>query len=127
MLPQRSISVDACLMIWFCERHGSVWPPSVTISAKRGNAAVRRARATSGAVGKQWRNTVRNALLLGLIAILPCQLTNAREIRRDAIPEAFRGTWATGTDGCKDGDRSLIVLSAKSYAGPAGSCIVEYV
>jgi len=88
---------------------------------------VRRARATSGAVGKQWRNTVRNALLLGLIAILPCQLTHAREIRRDAIPEAFRGTWATGTDGCKDADRSLIVLSAKSYAGPAGSCIVEYV
>jgi hypothetical protein len=54
-------------------------------------------------------------------------VAGAREIRRDAIPEAFRGTWATDADGCKAGAESQIVLSAKSYAGPAGSCIVDYV
>ena len=70
---------------------------------------------------------MRNALLLALIAALSSQVADAREIRRDAIPEALRGTWATGADACKDGDKSSIVLAAKSYAGPAGSCDIDYV
>lgn len=69
---------------------------------------------------------MRSALLLALFA-LSLQVADAREIRRDAIPEAFRGTWATGTDACTDGGKSSIVLAAKSYAGPAGSCVVDYV
>jgi hypothetical protein len=69
---------------------------------------------------------MRSALLFALFA-LSSQVADAREIRRDAIPESFRGTWATSTDACKDGDKSPIVLSAKSYAGPAGSCVVDYV
>jgi hypothetical protein len=66
------------------------------------------------------------SLLVALLALLP-QFADAREIRRDAIPESFRGTWATSTDACKESDKSLIVLSAKSYAGPAGACVVDYV
>jgi hypothetical protein len=62
-----------------------------------------------------------------MIAALSSQVAGAREIRRDAIPEAFQGTWVTGTDACKDGDKSSIVLAAKSYAGPAGSCDIDYV
>ena len=69
---------------------------------------------------------MRCALLVALLA-LSSQVAYAREIRRDAIPEAFRGTWTTSTDVCKDGDKSPIVLSAKSYASPAGSCVVDYV
>jgi len=69
---------------------------------------------------------MRRALLLALFA-LSSQVADAREIRRDAIPEAFRGTWATSTEACKDQTKSPIVLSAKSYAGPAGSCDVDYV
>ena len=70
---------------------------------------------------------MRSARLLALIAALSSQVADAREIRRDAIPEALRGTWATSTDACKGGDQSSIVLAAKSYAGPAGSCAIDYV
>jgi hypothetical protein len=69
---------------------------------------------------------MRSAPVLALFLLL-FQVANAREIRRDAIPEAFRGTWATNRDNCKDGGGSQIVLSGKSYAGPAGSCVVDYI
>jgi hypothetical protein len=76
--------------------------------------------------GQATEKYMRSALLVALLA-LSSQVAYAREIRRDAIPEAFRGTWTTSTDVCKDGDKSPIVLSAKSYASPAGSCVVDYV
>ncbi len=69
---------------------------------------------------------MRSAPVLAFLLLLS-PIANAREIRRDAIPEAFRGTWATSTDSCKNGSGSQIVLSAKSYAGPAGRCDVDYV
>ena len=65
--------------------------------------------------------------VLAFIAALSCQVSDAREIRRDAVPEAFRGTWAPSADACKNADKSPIVLSAKSYAGPAGNCVILYV
>jgi hypothetical protein len=67
---------------------------------------------------------MRRALLLALIAVLSSQIAHAREIRRDAVPENLQGTWATSTDACKD---KSIVLAAKSYAGPAGTCVIDYV
>ena len=70
---------------------------------------------------------MRNASVLVLIAVLSSPLADAREIRRDAIPDAFWGTWATSADACKDADKAPVVLSAKSYAGPAGSCDVDFV
>jgi hypothetical protein len=77
---------------------------------------------------------MRSALLLAIF-VLSSQVADAREIRRDNIPEAFLGTWATTPDGCKDGGKnggkdaakSPIVLAARSYAGPAGNCDVDYV
>ena len=68
---------------------------------------------------------MRSTLLLA--TLLSSQVADAREIRRNDIPEALRGTWATTTDGCKEGGKSPIVLSARSYAGPTGSCDVDYV
>jgi hypothetical protein len=70
---------------------------------------------------------MRSTLLLALITALSSQVADAREIRRDAIPEAFLGTWAPDTNACKNTDKSRVVLSAKSYAGPAGSCAINYV
>lgn len=70
---------------------------------------------------------MRSAPLLALIAALSTQLVDAREIRRDAVPEAFWGTWTSSTGACKDADKSRVVLSAKSYAGPAGSCDIDFV
>jgi hypothetical protein len=71
--------------------------------------------------------TMRSTSLLALIAAFSLQVADAREIRRDAIPKAFWGTWATSADACKTGDKSAIVLTVKSYAGPAGSCDVDFV
>jgi hypothetical protein len=64
---------------------------------------------------------------LAFIAVLSSQTSDAREIRRDAIPDSFWGTWAPGTGACTDADKSSIVLSGKSYAGPAGNCAIAYV
>jgi hypothetical protein len=51
----------------------------------------------------------------------------AHVVRHGSIPEAYRGTWAPTSATCKDADKAAIVLSAKAYAGPAGSCIIDYV
>jgi hypothetical protein len=50
----------------------------------------------------------------------------AHVVRHDSIPDAFRGTWAPGDVDCKD-QKSVIVLSAKAYVGPAGNCAVDAV
>src|SRR5262249_28089062 len=64
---------------------------------------------------------------LAFIAVLSPQISDAREIRRDAIPDCCWGTWAPGTSACNDADKPPVVLSAKSYAGPAGTCDILYV
>jgi len=74
-----------------------------------------------------WGKAMRSTLLVALIVALPLQAAAAREIRRDAVPEAFWGTWAPGDHACKDGDTSAIALSAKAYAGPSGTCAIVYV
>jgi len=70
---------------------------------------------------------MRTILCLAVTAVLASQVADAREIRRDAVPESFRGTWAPGTGACEDADKPPIVLTAKSYAGPAGSCVIDFV
>jgi len=66
-------------------------------------------------------------ILPALIVALPLQVAVAREIRRDAMPEAFWGMWAPGSHTCKDGDASSIALSGKAYTGPLGNCAIAYV
>jgi hypothetical protein len=70
---------------------------------------------------------MRIAPVLAFIAALSSQIADAREIRRGEIPKPFWGTWAPSAGACKDADNTPIVLAAKSYAGPAGSCVVLYV
>ena len=67
------------------------------------------------------------AVLLAVIIALASPSASAREIRRDAVPEPLWGTWAPGTDACKEKAALAIVLSKKAYAGPAGSCDIDYV
>ena len=67
------------------------------------------------------------AFVLAAIAALAPQITNAHVVRHNSIPEAYWGTWSPGEGACGDGDKSAIVLSAKAYVGPAGSCAVDYV
>jgi hypothetical protein len=70
---------------------------------------------------------MRTIAFLAFLAMLSSQASDAREIRRDGLPESFWGTWAPSADACKDADKSSIVLAAKSYAGPAGNCVVNFV
>jgi hypothetical protein len=74
---------------------------------------------------------VHRTLLLAVAVALASQDVSAREIRRDAVPDTFWGTWAPGNEACNDKDRDkrkpAVVLSANSYAGPAGSCVIDYV
>ena len=65
--------------------------------------------------------------VLAVIAALAPQIANAHVVRHNSIPEAYWGTWSPGEGGCGDGDKAAIVLSAKAYVGPAGSCAVDYV
>lgn len=70
---------------------------------------------------------MRKVFALALMVAISSQAVGAREIRRDAMPEAFWGTWVPAANVCKDGDPSAITLSANAYAGPAGSCVIAYV
>jgi hypothetical protein len=66
-------------------------------------------------------------LVLAIVVALASPAVSAREIRHDAVPDIFWGTWAPGTDACKEKATSAIVLSKKAYAGPAGTCDIDYV
>jgi len=66
------------------------------------------------------------AFLLVVIAALAPQVATAHVVRHSSIPEAYWGRWAPVETDCKD-NKSVITLSANAYAGPAGSCTVEYV
>jgi hypothetical protein len=65
-------------------------------------------------------------LVLAIVVALVPPAVSAREIRHDAVPDIFWGTWAPGADACKEKDKP-IVLSKKAYAGPAGTCDIDYV
>jgi hypothetical protein len=48
-------------------------------------------------------------------------------VRHTTIPESFWGSWAPGTDVCKNADKSVIVLSATTYVTPEANCTVDWV
>src|SRR5262249_27524122 len=68
---------------------------------------------------------MRSMFLLAFIGSIVPQLASAHVVRHNSVPEAYRGTWAPGE--CGASDKAAIVLAAKTYAGPSGSCAVDYV
>jgi len=70
---------------------------------------------------------MRKTFALALVAALAPQAVAAKIVRHNEMPQAYRGTWAPAAASCTDGDKSAIVLAAKTYAGPAGNCAIEYV
>ena len=69
---------------------------------------------------------MRIAGLLAAIVALSSQLAVAVK-RHASIPEPLRGSWAPSAEGCKNEDKSAVVLSAKAYTGSEGSCSVLWV
>src|SRR5262249_17970128 len=59
-------------------------------------------------------------------AVAP-QAASAHVVRHNSVPESYRGTWAPGEGECGASDKAAIVLAAKTYTGPSGSCAVDYV
>ena len=55
------------------------------------------------------------------------QIASAHVVRLNSVPEVYWGTWAPGEGECGAGVKTAIVLSAKTYAGPSGTCAVDYV
>ena len=70
---------------------------------------------------------MRNMFALAVIAAIAPQIALAHVVRHNSIPEPYWGTWSTGEGACGEGDKAAIVLSAKTYVGPSGSCAVDYV
>ena len=66
---------------------------------------------------------MRIAGLLAAIVALSSQPAVAVK-RHASIPEPLRGSWAPSAEGCKNEDKSAVVLSAKAYTGSEGSCSV---
>ena len=62
--------------------------------------------------------------LLAFVSALAPQVVTAAVVRHSSLPETYRGTWAPSAGSCKNTDKSAIVLSAKAYKGPEGSCAV---
>src|SRR5260221_687362 len=51
----------------------------------------------------------------------------AGDVRHNSIPKSFFGTWAPSPQVCKDADKSVIVLSAKTYGSSMANCTVNWV
>jgi hypothetical protein len=68
---------------------------------------------------------MRSPLLLAVFAVLVSRVATADVVRHGSIPESYAGTWiaSAGTEL----DKSVIVLSAKTYVGPEANCSVDMV
>ena len=68
---------------------------------------------------------MRNPVFLAVFAIPVSRVATADVVRRGSIPESYAGTWiaSAGTEL----DKSVIVLSAKTYVGPEANCGVDTV
>jgi hypothetical protein len=70
---------------------------------------------------------MHKGLVLVLVATLAPHVATAHVVRHNSIPEPYWGAWTPGDGECSAGDKSAIVLAAKTYTGPSGSCAVDYV
>lgn len=64
---------------------------------------------------------------IALIAALPPSIANAHVVRHSSIPQPYWGTWTAGDATCGDAGNPAVVLSAKAYVSPAGTCTVDSV
>ena len=69
---------------------------------------------------------MRSIALLASIVVLMPQVATAHIVRHRSIPQPYQGTWAADAASCAP-EKGAIVLAAKTYVGPSGSCTVVYV
>jgi hypothetical protein len=68
---------------------------------------------------------MRNAVILAVFSMLVSRVATADVVRQGSIPESYAGMWiaSAGTEL----DKSVIVLSAKTYVGPEANCSAGWV
>jgi hypothetical protein len=71
-----------------------------------------------------WDKAMR--ALITCVCVLLSGPSLADSVRHLSVPEVFWGRWAPGADGCKD-DKTVVVVTAKGYTGPRGTCAVQWV
>jgi hypothetical protein len=62
-----------------------------------------------------------------VIATLVSHPASADIKRHQFVPEALRGSWAPSADACQKADKSVIVVSAETYASAGTNCMVAFV
>jgi hypothetical protein len=67
------------------------------------------------------------AILVIVTAMLVSHAAVADVKRHKSIPESVWGSWAPSADACKNADKSVIVLSAKTYTSSEANCSVAWV
>lgn len=68
---------------------------------------------------------MRKATLLAVLALVASEVATADVVRHGSIPEAYRGTWMAGAG--TEPEKSVIVLSAKTYVSREARCSVNWV
>lgn len=68
---------------------------------------------------------MRTVALLAVLALVASDVATADVVRHGSIPEAYRGTWMAGAG--TEPEKSVIVLSAKTYVSREASCRVDSV
>ena len=66
---------------------------------------------------------MRSAGILAIIAALDSQTAFADVVRHATIPDSIRATWAASAEDC-DANKSVIVLSAKTYVSSETNCTI---
>jgi hypothetical protein len=66
---------------------------------------------------------MRKAVVLAVVATLVSHVASADIVRHGSIPESYTGTWIASAET----EKSVIVLSAKTYVGPEANCSVDWV
>ena len=70
---------------------------------------------------------MRAIIALAAAVTLEAHAAVADVKRHESIPESLRGAWAPSTAVCKDADKSIIVIAAKTYVSSVASCRVAWV
>src|SRR5258708_36774904 len=78
-------------------------------------------------VAKLGIEIMRAIAILAAAATLVAHAAQADVKRHASIPEQLSGSWAPIADACKNGDKAIVVMAAKSYTSPQANCTVIWV
>jgi hypothetical protein len=71
---------------------------------------------------------MRTSTILAITAAAFVSNTTVAKVKRiEFIPESLRGAWAPSAEGCDKAAKSMITVSAKTYANSQANCNVVWV